>query len=132
MWCNIVVSKGRICTMYKVENVVFMRKASHVQDLLDEMDVSYRKDLKEMSYTVVVDKKVDLTGEEYKRFMNDLLADRSWIKNYEQGFYDGLMGVILVTNVNTGEFVYVRSEGSNYPRYIGIPIKYSDIMETKR
>lgn len=117
--------------MYKVENVVFMRKASHVQELLDEMDISYHKDLEEMSHTVVVDKEVDLTGEEYKRFMNDLLADRSWIEDYEQGFYKGLMGVILVTNIKTGEFVYVRSEGSSYPRYIGLPINYSDIMETK-
>lgn len=117
--------------MYKVENVIFKRKASHVQDLLDDMDVLYEDQLEEESETVIVDKEVDLTDKDFVEFMENLLKDRSWIEEHDSGFYDGLCGVILVTNMKTGEFVYVRSEGSRYPRYIGLPINYSEIMESK-
>ena len=82
-----------------------------------------RKEERIYAQDCVVEKVIELSGEQFDAFSNNLLADRDFIKNNRELMYydaDGAAHCLLVIGEGRENGVLTQAEGYGYPRYTAL------------
>lgn len=91
----------------------FVRKAFHIGDL---KDAAKKPGISQ--YTI--EATIELSGEEYNYFTDNLLEDFDFISKHKEKMYTDINHVwhcILVKVIGANEGILVESEGYDYARY---------------
>lgn len=98
---------------------LFGRKIYDMEELREATEAAKLKGAIGLDYMII--REVNLSDMAFKKFVNDLLADQSWIEKGDGGMNNAKeIKCIRVWNMETKERVLVNPEGYDYPRYTAI------------
>ncbi len=95
--------------------VRFTRKPCDLNEVLHNADPD------RTASNVMVEKRVDLNDAEYDDFIENLLADRPWLKGLGGWLNKDVRSAVMVTAPDRLT-LYVDPSGSAYGRYVGVAV----------
>lgn len=107
-------------------STAFARKPSTREDM-DSL-IAWGKHERFGNRGYFIAQEITLTETDWNDLMENMLADRDWLQEYNKvardqyglGGLETLVPCLLVKNEANGETLVIDSQGYNYPRYIGM------------